>query len=361
MYNYHIDPNMEQLQDSGRNGLPEQEALMIVHTRLLPPSLPSPSQVDLFTGKEERPIFYDIETTGLSKNDAFVYLIGAAVPKGEGWELTQWMAENEGEEADLLKAFSHTLSHCTLGVQYNGDSFDVPFLKARYESHALPSPFSSLSSLDLYKAFKPLNALFELKNMKQPGLEALLSCQKRQYPDGKACIRLYQCRGQQEGDPATAVLFGHNREDLLGLLQIFSMTAYLELFQGNWQIREARAEGEALLLSLLMPLPFPIPFSWESPILSVSGEGSQAALRMPLKEGRLRRYYLNCRDYVYLPLEDTAIPRALAAYMDKSLYQKARPDTCFTWFPLQQSFLTDREALSSCLKAALSAFLSTRA
>ena len=39
------------------------------------------------------PVFYDIETTGLSRYSTFLYLIGAVMQENNKWFLYQWMAE----------------------------------------------------------------------------------------------------------------------------------------------------------------------------------------------------------------------------------------------------------------------------
>ncbi|MDO5135099.1 MAG: ribonuclease H-like domain-containing protein [Eubacteriales bacterium] len=332
---------------------------MITKTQVLPRSPLLPSQVETFAEKKVRPLFYDIETTGLSGGSSFVYLIGAVIPRGEDWELTQWMAMEEEEERQILEAFSLALSGCDFTIQYNGDSFDMPFLETRYDHYGLPSPFEDLPSLDLYRTLKPLKPLLKLENMKQPSLETLLSCPKRIYPDGKDCIRLYDIHEDKKNDPSTIILFGHNQEDLLGLLQVFTMTAYLALLHGKYQVAQSEWKEETLCLTLQVPSPLPVPFVNESPAFSIAGEESQVRLLIPLKDGRLRRYYDNYRDYVYLFQEDTAIPKALATYMDRSLYKPAKPETCFTWFPVSERFLEDRTGLVSYLKTALPIFLST--
>ena len=55
------------------------------------------------------PLFYDIETTGLSRNSTFLYLIGAVAYEENNWQMYQWMIENEEEESELLKTFSEFL------------------------------------------------------------------------------------------------------------------------------------------------------------------------------------------------------------------------------------------------------------
>ena len=46
----------------------------------------------------------------------------------------QWMIENEEEEPELLKTFSGFLQDFSCTIQYNGDSFDQPYLDARYQT-----------------------------------------------------------------------------------------------------------------------------------------------------------------------------------------------------------------------------------
>ena len=108
------------------------------------------------------PLFYDIETTGLSRNSTFLYLIGAVAYEGNNWQMYQWMIENEEEEPELLKAFAVFLQDFSCTIQYNGDSFDQPYLDARYQIHGLSSPFTKLPSLDLYRELKPLKGLLKL-------------------------------------------------------------------------------------------------------------------------------------------------------------------------------------------------------
>ena len=77
---------------------------------------------------EYNPIFYDIETTGLSRYTAFVYLIGAVRFEENQWMLYQWMGEDENEEALVLQEFASFLTNADCTIQYNGNRFDQPFL-----------------------------------------------------------------------------------------------------------------------------------------------------------------------------------------------------------------------------------------
>ena len=83
---------------------------------------------------EYNPIFYDIETTGLSRYTAFVYLIGAVRFEENQWMLYQWMGEDENEEALVLQEFASFLTNADCTIQYNGNRFDQPFLEERYRN-----------------------------------------------------------------------------------------------------------------------------------------------------------------------------------------------------------------------------------
>ena len=60
----------------------------------------------------------------------------------------------------------------------------------------------------------------------------------------------------------------------------------------------------------------------------VAGSG-QIHIRLPIYRNDMRIYFENYRDYCYLPEEDTAILRSVAAALPKGRYQKATRDTAY--------------------------------
>ena len=170
---------------------------MIVKKMPILQGFPDFETVNFFTGKlfqkyNFTPVFYDIETTGLSRNSTYLYLIGAVGIEDETWNFYQWMAENANEEETILRIFSQFLQQCDLLISYNGDRFDQPYLEARYEKYGIPSPFTGKQSLDLYLTLKPLKSLLKLSAMKQPCMEEFLGIKDRIYDNGKECIKLYK-------------------------------------------------------------------------------------------------------------------------------------------------------------------------
>lgn len=305
------------------------------------------------------PVFYDIETTGLSQYSTFTYLIGCVVYEDGMWILYQLFGENEADEENVLHAFFDIAKNKTCTIQYNGDRFDQPYLETRAKILDIPCPLGEIPSLDLYQTLKPCKGLLKLPRMKQTDLEAFLRMPPRLFCDGKEGIRLYRKYMKYHENNILQELLGHNQEDLTGLGQVMNMAAYLLLFQGAYEPLSAEITEDLLNISLSLPVPVPALFSNGNQNFYISGESEKAGLLIPLKDGKLRQYYADYKNYDYLPDEDTAIPKSLSAYMDKSLRIPAKKETCYTWFPCNEMFLTDPDRQMKYLRNTLPFLLST--
>ena len=303
------------------------------------------------------PLFYDIETTGLARNSTFLYLVGAVLFEAGTWQFYQWFAENPEEEPLILTEFSKLLQTVTHTIQYNGNHFDEPYLLAHLKLHDLPNAFDNKPALDLYQTLKPLKALLKLADLKQPTLETFLKRPKRNASDGQACIRLYRqyVKKPEQGLAETIML--HNEEDLLGLGQIFQTLSYLCLYRGEYKIASCAYEEDSLLVILKTDTPLPAEFSNGSKLFYITGCAHSLRLRIFAPQKRLRRYYENYKDYDYLPLEDTAMPKILTSHIEKSFKQTATPQTCYTWFACDEKFLASPALQQEYLKHALPVFL----
>lgn len=306
-----------------------------------------------------RPVFYDIETTGLSRNSTFLYLIGAIACLDGSWQLFQWMAEDPKEEAAVLKAFSEFMKEFTCLISYNGEHFDSPYLEARCSLHEIPFPFEKKSSLDLYLHLKPLKKLLKLPAMKQPCLEEFLGIGNRIYCDGKDCIRLYKDFLKKRDPEDARTVIGHNLEDVLGLGKIFMMLGYLKLYEGDYEILSAEPDDGHLIFTLSLPSALPATFSNGNDAFYLTGEEGTVRLIIKAVNGRFRQYYPNYRDYDYLPAEDTAIPKALSSCIDKKLRKSATRDTCYTWFSCTDAFLESPKMQKQYLSHTLPYLLGT--
>ena len=305
------------------------------------------------------PVFYDIETTGLSRNSTFLYLVGAVAYEEKSWQMYQWMIEDEKEEPALLKIFSEFLQNFSCTIQYNGDSFDQPYLEARCQIHGLPSPFESLLSLDLYRQLKPVKGLLKLSKMNQPSVEAFLGIDQREYCDGGACIRHYKQFASGKKKDAADIVLGHNQEDLLGLGKILSMLSYLCLFEEGYEPLNCEILDEQIIFTLVLSCCLPVEFSNYSEKFYITGQKDRVRFLIKHQNGRLKQYYSNYRDYDYIPSEDTAIPKALSVCMDRKLRKPAKKDTCYTWFSVTDDFVRNTLKQKTYLTHSLPYYLST--
>ena len=335
---------------------------MIVKKIPILQGFPAPDTVNYLSNvknelSENSAIFYDIETTGLSRYTAFVYLIGAVRFEENQWMLYQWMGEDENEEVLVLQEFASFLTNADCTIQYNGNRFDQPFLEERYRKHKMDTPFKEILSLDLYQLLKPCQSLFKLSKMKHPDLENFVGIHNRKYCDGGQCIRLYKTFMKKKDPEAANIVMGHNEEDLRGLGKIFPLLSLRKLYDGEYCPKQCEVINQELKMTLELPAAVPINVSCGNTSFYLTVSDQEAKILVHLNEGKLRQYYRNYKDYEYISGEDTAMPKSISKYMDKSLRVAATPQTCYTWFRCDESFVNDPVKQMQYLTHTLSFFL----
>ena len=142
--------------------------------------------------------FFDIETTGFSKKTSFVYLIGMAVRTQKSIQITQFLAENRREEAEIIAAFFKALRPFQTLVSFNGLKFDLPFLKSRGLFHKQSNDWDSFDFFDLYKLTGKLANLFQLPDKKQKSVEKFLGVGRDDLLSGGDLIPVYCAYEKQQ-------------------------------------------------------------------------------------------------------------------------------------------------------------------
>ena len=126
----------------GRVALHEALDCPVPFTHRLAPGL-SPEQL-------QRAAFLDIETTGLSGGEhAFAFLVGIGTFDNLAFRVRQYFLAQPFNEPAMLAAVANTLERCTYLVTFNGASFDLPRLSARFHLASLPNPLIGLEHIDL--------------------------------------------------------------------------------------------------------------------------------------------------------------------------------------------------------------------
>lgn len=318
--------------------------------------------------KTEQALYFDIETTGLSAQSSYVYLIGCAYEENGTYYLTQWMCTDPSEEKELLRLFFHKAETYDLLLHYNGTGFDLPFLSQKAKRHCLSNPLSSMESLDLYTVARKLKSYLPTGDLKLKSMERFFGFPRTDTFSGGDLIEVYaQFLGlyrlnemtnhskEQEVTALGHVLLLHNAEDIKNLpsltVLLFLQNLSLELTPERLQpalpnalpddpkLREALSNinltpvafSVEFHLPFMLPrdISFRLPFDTQEISLALYTNGN-VMLLLPTVETELKYFYPNPADYYYLPLEDCAMHKSVASFVEKEYRKKATAATCYT-------------------------------
>lgn len=298
-------------------------------------------------------LFLDIETTGLSRARNQIYLIGMATVVDDNFiYVNQLFADRPEDESALLTCFSEKLQTLQAKriITFNGNSFDLPFLLARAELHALSMSFEEFELFDIYKEVTRRKSTLRLQNYRQKTVEQFLGIDREDQYSGGELIKVYE-NYVRCPDPNKAYLLKlHNYEDVLGMIDLLAVFAYDEFFSSPAHVVSASVEhytdldgnpAEELIAVLTPPSALPGCLSFTQPITGayLHATGNHVRLRVPLYQGMARLYYLDYKNYYYLPAEDMAIHKSVATYVDKEHREKATPETCYSKVAVTDAFL----------------------
>ncbi len=294
-------------------------------------------------GNLEELLFFDIETTGFSGDYNRLYLIGCTFFRRGSWQLIQWFADRADSEPELLDAFFTFLSRFSALVHFNGDGFDIPFLRKRCRAYGLPYDFSSVKSIDIYKKIRPLRSLLGISSLKQKSIEQFLGIFRQDKYSGGQLIEIYEEYLLTREDRLYDMLMLHNREDLEGMPLILPILNYPDFMESSFRlisqhiIRRTGLSGEQdpyLVLELQSPCRLPTAVSWEGSLCGhpYEAEASGCALTVTLELffGTLKYFYPDYQNYYYLIYEDTAVHKSVGEFVEKSARKKATAQTCYT-------------------------------
>lgn len=282
----------------------------------------------------EQSLFLDIETTGLSPTTSMLYLIGVLYYNADSnvFECIQWFNETGtvGEEKELLNDFFTFVANYRTLIHYNGDGFDIPYLTACAKQHRIPNTLSYLDSFDIYKKIRPLKKLLNLPQLKQKSIEQFLQIDRKDTKDGGELIAVYKEYTQKKEEHLLELLLLHNADDIKGMLFILPILHYIALFDGAFSATELFIRKNDVLIPLHITHSLPKSLTIEGNGILFTAAEHTATLQVPVYQGELKYFYSNYKDYYYLPLEDTAIHKSVAAYVDKQYRTQAKASNCYS-------------------------------
>ncbi|MDY3919965.1 MAG: ribonuclease H-like domain-containing protein [Candidatus Limivivens sp.] len=261
----------------------------------LPESLPDPGQI----------CFLDIETSGYARKNARLCYAGCIIPEEKTWSVHQWIPEIREEEADLYRTLADFLKPWPLLAHFGGTSFDLPFLKKKWTSLGIASDLSQKESLDFYRILKPFQKLWNLEHMDQKTLENFLGLSRS--PEDN---------------------------DLTMLPRLIPLLAFRDLAEGKFRAVSARPlfteNTFQIQIELKLTSPLPAAVSHLYPHFYMKAEKDTAQLLVYGLCQTLKYFFKDYKNYYYLPMEDQAIHKSVAAYVEKENREPAKASTCYT-------------------------------
>ena len=288
-------------------------------------------------------LFIDIETTGLYAKSSSLYLIGCIylnqkeVP--HSWYSIQWLATNYEEEHLILQAFADFAKSYRYLIHFNGNQFDIPYLKYKLEQYQINFSFENMEGVDVYRRLAPYKSFLKLPNCKQKTIEDFLHVGREDAYNGRELIEIYHDYVLTHDDEKERFLLLHNEEDIKGLLDVIAVLAVPDLFHEPVKVSKVQAnyyndihhnQCPELIMNLKLPSSLPSGISYGANGCYFSGCGYEGKLRVPMFEEELKYFYSNYKDYYYLPKEDVAIHKSVAAFVDKEYREQAHASNCYT-------------------------------
>lgn len=282
-------------------------------------------------------IFFDIETTGLNSNKDYIYLIGCIYYQN-GWTLNQFFSTNGiDEEKQIIIKFFELLKTRDILISFNGDNFDINFIKNRAKLLNLDICFN-ITSIDLYRTIKKYKTIFNLENYRLKTIEQFLGIYRKDIFTGEQLIKYYQQYIKNKSLDLEKNILLHNEEDLYGLLkttEIFKYINYINDIKNiDYQIKAYNLDLIKNKLSFyIIPqikFDFDININYKSWLCKFNKASNTISFEIDLYFGLYYHFFKDYKQYYYIPKFDEAIHKSIAANMNKKDLIRANKNNCYT-------------------------------
>ncbi len=270
----------------------------------------------------------DIETEGRFWRTSRL-LAARVITYGSPLEEYEWIAERESDEYDILSELAQVLMRSSCIMTFNGDSFDLPHLRKKYQAYRAQDPTKGKKTLDLMRALMPYKFMFELQSYRLADYLSLFH--------GK-----YDIRNDAEG----ALLVS----SLLELSNLFTLP------DTSCEAGMLEQEGESKKIfraKWKTPDEMPIAIEIFDEVFHLTSCGSYVRLEITCDGSVLRRYYIDYENYDYLLAEGYAAHRSLTAYVAADRKEKAVRTNCFSLIPVSSVFPDRPDRLKKYIQSVL--------
>lgn len=172
--------------------------------------------------------FLDIETTGLSSKYNEIILIGALCLEDGYTHITQFFANHIDKEEKLLDTFREFLTKFEYIITYNGNSFDLPFLRKKLEYYNLSHSIDQIPHLDLLRLVRKNKDILKLENCRLKTVEKSLGIYREDTISGRQSVDLYKDYMYSKDQVKKNIILKHNYDDIYYLPQLLSIYDIIE-------------------------------------------------------------------------------------------------------------------------------------
>ena len=277
--------------------------------------------------------YFDIETTGLSRHRDSIYLIGLSVPLSTDiYEITLLFNDDGISESQLLIEFLKYIKTYNLDIliEFNGDSFDIPFVKERCKINKIPDFISNIATIDIYRSVKCLKKPLKFSSLKQKSIEQFLGINREDSSSGGELIQVYLSYLATKSPDLLESLLLHNHDDVLGLIKVCDIFSYIDIFKGNFIVNDFKRDEDIFIFKCHLNNPLNHKLWLSAKDASIQAYNEDMSVYIKTLKGELKYFFENYKDYFYLPDEDEAIHKSIAQFVDKNHRVKATKNNCYT-------------------------------
>jgi len=206
-------------------------------------------------------LFIDIETDGLSHKNTIV-IIGLIYYESfrSIGKLIQLFNEDYHSEREMLMELIKLINQSDIDylISFNGNSFDLPFLNARFNHYKIDFVLNRNSNIDLLRLAKANQNTLGIKDFKLKTIEKFVGINRNDIISGKDSIIMYHAYIESRSEAIKNVILLHNYDDLINMIPLLKlseelsnfMNPYKLIFNQKWYISNIQIKENALFCSL---------------------------------------------------------------------------------------------------------------
>ena len=168
----------------------------------------------------EESVFFDIETTGLNPKNSKLVMIGVLYYEKDKYNLLQLFSEKNAEK-EVIEKFNELIKKYKYLISYNGNNFDLKFIKYRSNINNINISLDKKCLVDLLRVFRVNKNYFNTENLKLKTVEKFSDIQREDKLSGKDFVKLYKSYLLNPKKEYLELMWEHNFEDIKNLPKLF--------------------------------------------------------------------------------------------------------------------------------------------